>query len=327
MATPTVVKDVAEPRMALGEPLMRLLRGPAGNLNAYLETLACDVRIASTKTSAHCYFLALDGNKRPRVKDFVEFIADHIVEFAAPRTEVNRAMQEAAQLNSLAPVNRLNRKVAALFTRIQNSGEGGEILLSMLSEYILKLPQVFTKMPHKTNSAMHVHGADGIHAGLNEENGNLALYWGESKLYQSASQAIQKCFSSLAPFLLGAGGTNGPQNRDLQLLRDHLDLNNPALEEALKRYLDPNNVLFKQLEYRGVCLVGFDSDAYPTQPNSKEPHELKTEIEATFEACKNAISNRVLSEEIHTFFIHIFCLPFPSVADFREAFRTALGLQ
>lgn len=310
----------------LSDRLIPLLRPLSVDIDAYLETVACNVSITATQTHSHCYFLALDGNKRPRLNDFVRFIREKITDFAIPRSEIARALYDANRLRSTAPIDRLNAKARNLFTTLPRSGEGGEVLLSILTEHFLNLPQIFTKMIVKTNSEMHIHGSDGVHAGVNRINGNLALYWGESKLYQDAASGIRECFASLAPFLRDRGGSGATQERDLQLIRDNLDLDNSALEEALKHYLDPNDSRFKQLEYRGVCLVGFDSGAYPTQPNSIEAQQLKADIETTFEECKIQISNRVTTENIHTFEIEIFCLPFPCVEDFRQAFRRELGL-
>ena len=173
---------------------------------------------------------------------------------------------------------------------------------------------------------MHVHGCDGIHLSVNQDNGNLAMYWGESKLHSSATDAVRECLASIAPFLLDAGGAGAAQDRDLQLMRDGIDLNDNRLEEALKRYLNPDDPMFKRLEYRGLCLVGFDSDAYPTTPNSKELKALRDDIEQVFERRKHHIQTRVARENIHTFEIEVFCLPFPSVEDFRKAFRIELGL-
>ena len=260
------------------------------------------------------------------MNDFARFVCEKIADFAIPRSEVNRALDEARRLGSAAPVNRLNAKARNLFTELPKSGEGGEVLLSMLAEHYLGLPQMFTKMVLKTNPQMHIHGSDGIHVGVNKSNGNLAVYWGESKLYQDTASAIRNCFASLAPFLLETGGSGSTQERDLQLMRDGLDLDDDDLEDAIKHFLDPNDARFKKLEYRGLCLVGFDAEAYPVQPNSKEMEELKTEIEAVFEECKDHISTRVATERIHTFEIETFCLPFPSVEDFRCAFRGELGL-
>lgn len=317
---------VAEQHPHLYTSLIPLLRTKANDLDAYLEMVACNAVISSTHTQAHCYFIALDGNRRPRVNDFAKFIGTRITDYAIPRVEISRALNEALRTGSTAPITSLNTKARNLFTKLPKSGEGGEVLLSILAETLLRLPQLFTKMVLKTSAEMHVHGSDGIHVGVNDQSGNLAVYWGESKLYKDAAAAVNQCFSSLAPFLLEAGGSGAAQERDLQLMRDGLSLDDLELVEALKRYLNPDDPMFKKLEYRGLCLVGFDSDSYPTSPNSKETQEVKEEIETTFEKNKGQILNRITAEQIESFIIEIFCLPFPSVDNFRKAFRAELGL-
>ena len=306
--------------------LIPLLRTQPDELNAYIETVCCNVGIDNTRTQAHCHCIVLDGNKRPRVKDFARFIGLKITDFAISRSQVNRAIKEVNDTGSTAPIDRLNSKARHLCNRLPKSGEGGEVLLSVLAETVLRLPQMFTKMVLKTSPEMHVHGSDGIHIGVNESNGNLALYWGESKLHADAAQAVRECFASLAPFLRDSGGSGAAQERDLQLMRDGIDFDDTQLEEAMKHYLDPDDSMRNQLEYRGLCLVGFDSDAYPTEPNSKEMEEVKHDVEKIFDERKKHIGKRVIEENIHTFEIEIFCLPFPSVDDFREAFRSELGL-
>ncbi|EAT60057.1 HamA C-terminal domain-containing protein [Chlorobium ferrooxidans] len=317
--------EIAQQNPSLYNSLHPLLRVIPTELNGYLEKVACKVSVPGTKTQAHCYFITLDGNRRPRVKDFARFIADKIADFAIPRSEIERALKEAQDKNSVAPIARLNKKANKLFTTLPNSGEGGEVLLSLLAEAFIEIPQIFTKMVLKTNSEMHVHGSDGIHAGVNND-GHLALYWGESKLYKNANSAIKSCFNSLAPFLLDTGGSDSNQERDLQLMRDGLSLPDPALLNALKHYLDPDDPMFKKMEYRGLCLVGFDSDSYPTSPNSKEIQEVKNAIEEVFMQSKEKIHEHVTDKKIESFTIEVFCLPFPSVEEFRMAFRKELGL-
>jgi len=306
--------------------LIPLLRTQPTDLDTYLQSIAFDVEITNTKTHAHCHFIQLDGNKRPRVKDFARFIGHKITDFAIPRSEIKRALNEAVRLGSATPTDELNSKARSLFTSLPTSGEGGEVLLSVLAETFLKLPQLFSKMVLKTNPEVHVHGCDGVHIGVNTTNGNLALYWGESKLYSDAASAARECFSSLAPFLLGAGGADAAQERDLQLMRDGIELNDIQLENALKRFLNPKDPMFNKMEYRGLCLIGFDSEAYPTMPNSKEIEQLKSDIEKVFDDRKKHIQKRVTEENIHTFEIQVFCLPFPNVDDFRLEFRRQLGL-
>lgn len=318
--------EIAQQNPDLYNSLHPLLRLNSRKLRTYLKTVACEVSIPDTKTKAHCYFVALDGNSRPRVNDFARFVAQWITNFAIPRSEIRRALIEARDNNDdTTPITKLNKKAARLFTKLPKSGEGGEVLLSLLAEAFLEIPQLFTKMVLKTNSEMHVHGSDGIHAGVNRD-GNLALYWGESKLYKNANEAVKSCFQSLAPFLLNSGGSNATQERDLQLMRDGLSINDPQLLSALKRFLDPDDSMFNEMEYRGLCLVGFDSDSYPTSPNSNEAQYLKQKIETAFEENKKQISKRVSEKLLKSFTIEIFCLPFPSVEEFRMAFRNELDL-
>jgi len=305
--------------------LRSLVRDSTIALTAHLETVCCNVAIEGTQTQAHCYFIALGGSGRPRVKDFARLIKDRIVDFSIPRTEVSRALKDYRQTASTASLMNLRGKAQELFTRLPKTGEGGEVLLSILAESFLRLPQLFTKMVLKTSAQMHVHGCDGIHAGVSD-TGGLALYWGESKLYQNAASAIRACFSGLAPFLLDDGGSRAAQERDLQLMRDNLSLTDPQLVNALKRYLDPDDPLFNRMEYRGLGLVGFDSDSYPVSPSSKRTEEVKAEIEVSFERNKQQMLNRVTAERIESFTVEVFCIPFPSVESFRHAFRSELGL-
>ena len=100
-----------------------LLRANPLQLKAYLEKVACNISISGTQTKAHCYFVALDGNHRPRVNDFARFIAEQIVDIAIPRSEIARALKEAQETGSAAPTTRLNNKARNLFTKLPKSGE------------------------------------------------------------------------------------------------------------------------------------------------------------------------------------------------------------
>ncbi len=319
-------EKIEEQHPDIYQSLIPLLRTKHSDLEAHLQTVAFGDSIGETKARAHCHFITLDGNKRPRDKDFARFLGKKITDFAIPRSEVIKALEEGVKSRSAAPMDDLNSKARKLFTRLPTSGEGGELILSVLAEAVLELPQIFTKMVLKTNTEMHVHGSDGIHAGVDKITGNLALYWGESKLYKDVATATSKCFSDLAPFLLGSGGSSASQNCDLRLMRDGIDLSDPDLEAAFKKYLNPDDAMFLKVEYRGLCLIGFDTEHYPTEPNSKEIEQLKNEIEKVFNDRKSHIGKRIAEEKIHSFVIEIFCLPFPSVDAFRQAFREELGL-
>lgn len=276
--------------------------------------------IDGTRATAHSYFVALDGSRRPRVEDFARYLATKITDFAIPRPQVHRALNEAILKNSSSPIVSLNMKAQSLFTKQPQSGEGGEVLLSVLAETFLELPQLFTKMVLKTSTEMHVHGSDGIHGGITDE-GHLALYWGESKLYANVGHAMGACLDSLAPYLTDTGGTNASFRRDLELMRDGLELPSDDLVEALKCYLDPDHELYNTVQFRGLCLIAFDSSSYPEKPNQKTASDLKQELEQALSTLQGSFATRCGTRRITDFDMEVFFIPLPDVEAFRTAFR------
>jgi len=306
----------------LAEALARLARGAATDLSALLHDVERHVIVDGTNITAHCHCLTLDGNGRPRIEDLVEAVAEHVLDYAIPRSEYRAAREEAERTGSSHKVVRLHTKARNLFTDLIQSGEGGELLLFALAEKLLQLPQLICKMSLKTNTRMHIHGADGLHAGVDEQTGKLLLYWGESKIFGDVTNAVRDCLKSLAPMLQN----NDASKRDLQLLQRHLDVDNEDLENALKKFLNPDDPAFNSLEFRGLCLVGFDCDAYPKGPSRTEHKAVVSAITATLPAWKQHVARRVTEERIDAFSMHFLFVPFPSADEFRKLFRKHLGL-
>lgn len=310
----------------LKEVLDQLVRGTPQDLAAYLVSIESALALEGTRASVHCHAIGLDGQKHPRVKDLARFLAFRIMDYAIPRPEIDRAKKHLEATGSSAKFGELQKKAAGLFTTLKKSGEAGELLLSILVEYVLAAPQVMCKMPLKTSSQQHYNGIDGIHAAVDSSTGNLALYWGEAKLYKDIDSAIGACISSIKPFLLPEGGSGDPRERDLQLMRDNLALNNPELESALLRFLNPDDVMFKKLEYRGACLIGFDHAAYPNTPHSKSEEQVCAEIKSGVSDWLLSLKKQTTAATLETFILEVFFVPFPSVQDFRDAFASELGL-
>jgi hypothetical protein len=143
-------------------------------------------------------------------------------------------------------------------------------------------------MDLKTDRRMHYHGADGVYAGVTAE-GILKLYWGESKVYSDANAAIKACLSSLAPFLIEPDHEGADRERDLILLADKADVNNPEMTEALKRFFDKNSPQSKRVQYCGVALVGFDADFYPGDQVKAVADEITEAARAGLESWREAI--------------------------------------
>jgi hypothetical protein len=310
----------------LGDALLRMLRHDKTTLDAYFAEVAASTRVASTNTSVCCHFIQRDGNNNVRVKDLAVRLKAAIMDYAIPRTRVNDAMTHLQKTNSTVKFSQLETEAKGLFTHLKNTGEGGEMLLYMLAETVLGIPQLLCKMPLKTSSHVHYHGVDGIHATVDSKSGRLALYWGESKLHQTVGSAVSDCFESLAPFLRSAGGSTARDKRDIELLRDHVDLTDGALESAFKRYLDPDDPLHLSLEYRGVGLVGFDYKNYPDPFDPKDRKKVTGDTAAALAEWTNKVSAAVSKEKVESVVIELFCIPFPSVEDFRQAFLREMGL-
>ncbi len=304
---------------------------PERNILSFFTDVATHLSVDETKAVSHCYVLNLGRNNRPDVKDLAEYLFWQIVNYCIPAKEIDEAQKKDIAGNQTMYMTRLAEKARKLFVSTDNSGEAGEILLYVLVQEILKIPQLLCKMPKKTNPRVHYHGIDGIHVSTERNPSGeqtLSLYWGESKLKTDLSDAISEAMASLKGFLLAEGGSHTQAERDLQLIRDNLSVVDTELEDALLKYLDKDGGNYGKVNYKGVCLVGFDYDKYPDTPNSAATiDEIKQHINNDIKRWLKSLSHHVKKHiDLDTFEIHIFLIPFPSVEEFKKAFLEELGI-
>lgn len=305
--------------------LASALTGDPEALDVHLSLVERDVLIDGHAVKVHCHCLTVDGNGRVQPHRLAEFMRNAVADYAIPRSKLAAAKARDLKYNSTESVTALVEQARKSFTDLAKTGEGGEMLLFLLAERFLKLPQILCKMDLKTDTRMHYHGADGVYAGITDE-GLLKLYWGESKIYKKASSAIHDCLASLAPFLVEPEHEDAGRERDLVLLSDKADLNDPALTDALKRYFDKNSVMSKRVQYCGVALVGFDAPFYPGDDVKAVADEIAAAARTELETWRTRIGERLATEKLDQFEIELFCLPLPSAEGFRAAFLKAMGL-
>lgn len=305
-----------------------LLRVNTESINSFLEEVELNYNLHETKASTTCHLINMNGNGEVRFGDFANFLASKVMDFAIPRKEIQQAHDYLKSNNSTTKFIELHKKAASLFSSLKKSGEGGEVLLYLLIEEFLKVPQLLCKMNLKTSSEMHVHGCDGIHAKYDDASGLLSLYWGESKLYKDFSSGITECLNSITQFILNSKGDTAAQDRDIQLIRSYVDMNDVNLENAIVNYLDKNSPNYNKVVYKAACLVGFDYENYPKAANSGVTMSvLKGKIAAELQNMKTNIKEKIENiENLKSFELHIFLLPFPSVQEFRDAFLKQLGI-
>jgi hypothetical protein len=299
-----------------------LSRDKERSLDAFLTTVDREIEVADTSARCHCHFVRRGKHGGPRVEQLAQKLAAQLIDYCIPRSRLEEAFAQKEATGSSEAIARLTQEARSLFTLAESSGEGGEMLLYLLLEIELGLPQLLCKMPLKTNTEVHYHGVDGVHGTLNAD-GDLVLYWCESKLYKTVGKAIEDCFTSLAPFLVE--GTAGSAERDMLLLRQNLDTGSPELDAELIKFLTDDDPRSTRLEIRGACLIGFTLEDYP-DPLEADGGAIVAEVAAQLEKWVKRIRNRVVASELSQFEIEVFCVPFPSVADFRAVLKHQLGL-
>jgi hypothetical protein len=309
-----------------GDPwLCAALDGIARNKNRslapYLDSVGDATLLNGTATTVRCHFVKHGTNDQPRLQQLVNVVAEQIVDYCIPRSRILEAATHLNDTGSTDKVIRLRREAQDLFTTLENSGEGGELLLYTLLEVGLGIPQILCKMPLKTNAQLHYNGVDGVHAKA-LENGNLAVYWGEAKLYKSPAAAVDSAFESIAPFLLDDG--TGASERDVLLLRDNADTGDPAMTAALKRFFTEDAVESAGLEIRGACLVGFSVANYP-KPFGPDGVAIQQRVANLLKKWHEKLESAVGDRKLAEFEIEVFLVPIPSVDEFRKLLRETIG--
>ncbi len=295
-------------------------------LDVHLELVERDVAIAGCAVRIHCHCLKVDVNGKVSPRRLAEFMRTVIVDYAVPHQVRQAAKERDARENSTAATLALYFRALGTFTDLTTTGEGGELLLYLLAERFLGLPQVLCKMDLKTSGQVHYHGADGVYASV-DDDGVLNLYWGESKIHADPAQAIRECLSSLRPFLIEEEHEDAKRERDLVLLSEKADLGDPKLNLALRRYFDPSDPLVVRKRYCAVALVGFNGDGYPSANGTCGASAIVEASKAALSKWAKNVGNRLVLEKLEACRIEFLCLPLPSAEEFRAALLQALGLE
>lgn len=313
--------ETADLSLRLLEQFDQLPRNRGRSLDGLL-TVEEPFALSNTKATCRCHFVAFDANNRPMVKELVSWLVREVLDYCIPRSRIARAKAADTKSGGTSETVGLANDARKLFANLKLSGEGGEMLLYLLLEVGLGLPQLLCKMGLKTDEEMHVHGVDGVHGRLLEDD-RLALYWGESKLYASVNDAIDAALTGLTPYLKDTGGDEA--KRDLGLLRDFLDLEAPELTALVKGFFDEGNFGRRHVEVRGAALVGFSLEdyAYPLEEDRVTATKATTDL---LQQCQERATLTIDQNELSSFVLEIFFVPFPNVEAFRVELRSQLGL-
>lgn len=309
-----------------------LLRRDFGRVLApRIRTLSHDISCDAEHMNLRVHYPAFrDGECT--LQDLVDTIAAYIAPFALPRSEVMEVQEEYGKV-SVEEYNALyadlHIRAVELFKKAQlktnRSGEAGELILCMLTEWILDAPQILAKMALKTNSEMPVHGSDGVHIKFCSETQRIILFWGESKIHKRISDAIGSAAESIATAI-----SPSKVRHEINLVRRNLSFSGLSDEaaRALKAHLNPFKESSNERSSVITCLIGFDFSGYsPKKPVPRQQMEaaFRADLTSRLPAWAASLSQHFREQNIHDQRVELFFLPIPSVDDFRTMFQHKIG--
>lgn len=113
-------------------------RGRATDLSGCLVESTRSATVGGTRATCYCYHVKLDGNCQPLMDDFIRVICSAAVYYAIPRQQIEAAKRRLLETNSTDDFMQLAKEARELFTDAALTGEGGELLLFLFAEKVLR---------------------------------------------------------------------------------------------------------------------------------------------------------------------------------------------
>jgi len=299
----------------------------AARIRELTHTVKCEL----SGVTLRLHFPALRQGQ-PTVPELVDFLVSHLPSFALPRSQVSAVEADYGKVDAHEFMQRyanLIETARSLFKQAHiatnRNGEAGELLLYLLTEWILSAPQVIAKMSLKTNREMPVHGADGVHIRYCTTSNRLLFYWGESKLYSDVSAAIRVAMTSISEAL-----EPDKMSHELELVKRNIDFSGLDSESraALLNYLNPFEENYNERHDITTCLIGFDSEAFSKIGTGGDSEDrFKERAFSELQRVAPKIAEAMKSRGIEDRQLEIFLFPVPSVQKFRDLFQAKIGWQ
>jgi len=300
-------------------PLSRVLRSLDHNLSTDCSELRLRLHYPAIRQA------------RPMAETMIEAMAIYIAHYCLPRREIDAVYAKEGELSTFefhAEMSRLDAEARRLFQKVRShsdrTGEAGELILYLLTEWILEAPQIIAKMSLKMNPNVPAHGADGVHARFDRESGKLLVYSGEAKLHQQVHAAIASAVDSISNAFDYDAHTH-----ELKLVQRNVDfsgLDEPA-RKALIDLLDPYSDASDGRVDIVTCLIGFDFAGYSNlDAHGDEADEVfrKKALES-LNLLGPKMAGALKDAGLGGKKVELFFLPLPSVQELRDRFRRLVG--
>ena len=317
----------------LAELLEELLDGNKHKgFAARLKCLDCEPVIDGVDLFGKFFYLPFRSGK-PTVKEFVNYLYGKLVYFCIPRSVREEALEKLHETDQIEYIQNLLDEAKNLFVTAgvkgYRSGEPGELILFILLEATLGAPQIVSKMYLKTSEEMPVHGSDAIHVSFNPSTETLCVYWGEAKIHQQLSSALDDTCESIVSFRKDMEGNGrSARSRDIDIIRDHADITEGPFKEALMKYFDPYEEEYNKLEECHACFAGFEysilSNLHMLDKDNID-EAFRKEYSERAESAMSLFADKIRERKLHDNKFALFLLPFVNVENFRKMFFSKIG--
>lgn len=282
------------------------------------------------------FFYLTFRDKKITEAEFAQFIYDKIIRYCIPRKKINEAFERFNETHDERFITALHDQAKNLFVKSLKShgaqlGEPGELIAFIILEYFFNAPQIACKMFLKTSEKMPVHGSDSVHVRMTDDGESLELFWGEAKMYSELSNAMEEALNSIFSFLYGKEDdieTRPPRDRDIDIIKDHPNVENENMRVALLKYFDPYEKESNHLKEIFMCMLGFDYYLYNHIEDRTDDAEVyfKTQYVKKIKEAITLFEKKIKSKHLKDFEFSLVLLPFQSLDNFRKEFFKHLGI-
>lgn len=277
-------------------------------------------------SKTHLFFLKFGATHKPNLEDFVELLYYKIAQFCIPQTKREEARRKYSETGDERYSLEITDQAKELFLKATDtgvrSGEPGELILYCILEKFFGAPQLVCKMFLKTSRQMPVHGSDGIHVCLDDDGRALNFIWGESKIYQSISSAIDAAAESIHRLVTHA---ETPISRDIEILKDHTHITSPELRDAVLDALDCYSDAANHKRHSFAALVGFSYEKLAACSSSEERELFFNQYLNDAREATLRFNQKIQEYNLQDYEFMFILVPFASVDEFRKLFFRRLG--
>lgn len=277
----------------------------------------------------HFKYLKFNPNGTPKIDKLVEILFSYFTHYCFSSRK--RSAEDMDEIEKEQFISSLKDEARDLFRKWKEeditpdnqpkAGEVGEMILWLLTEVILKAPQIVAKMDLKTNTQLEVFGSDGIHVKI-DDNDILNLYFGEAKFYNDIYKALDSAFESIEKF-----HEDAMYKREYNLVTTHYKHLKPEKQDQVYSYIT-NRINDDEVKIRHACLIGYDWDEYQKLSDDNERLAFITSFTSIYQAETERLTRLIQTRfdrfSRKEFAFDVFFLPFNSVQELRDAFNAKL---